>query len=166
MPEPMFDSLGPLNIFICWESIALAAGVHVGTRSMKSALLLTAKTPRSIAIRRHIVMPCIPLILGAIAAVIFPLHPPWLELYIEENSIEQPLLIYFCYGGMIGVFADYIHQRIAGTIKLKEAMSETQEEEGRLRNSDVEVIKDNKNVVLDEVKAKEEFVNQLEGGKK
>lgn len=115
--------LGPLEVFLCWESVALSAGVHVGTRAIKSALLLLAKTPKAEAWIKHVILPCVPLFLGAFAAMVLPIHPVWLTDYIEREEITDTLGLFFCYGGMIGTFADYIHQRIAGTLKLKEAMS-------------------------------------------
>ena len=115
-------NLGPLNVFFCWESVALAAGVHVCTRAIKSALFLVFKEPRQQLWVKHVVMPVVPLLLGACAAVIFPLHPAWLTDYMEQEEITQSYALFFCYGGMIGVFADYIHQRISSAFKLREGI--------------------------------------------
>lgn len=120
--------LGPLEVFLCWESVALSAGVHVGTRAAKSALLLLVKSPKVEAWVRHVLLPCIPLLLGAVAAVVLDLYPAWLADYVIREKVEDPRVMFFCYGGMIGVFADYIHSRVSGTLKLKNAMSATTEE--------------------------------------
>lgn len=119
--------LGPMEILYCWQSMLLSCGVHVGTRACKGAFILAAgDNKKRLAWAKHVFIPLVPLILGSLAAVIFPLHPEALVKYIKADGIADPWLVYACYGGAIGTFADYIHQRISGMLEIKNAHSDSE----------------------------------------
>ena len=120
--------IGVMEILYCWQSLVLSAGVHLGTRSLKNAILLLAgKDDVKQAWARHVVIPIVPLTLGTIAAVVFPLHPDMLVKYIAQDGTAHPWLVYAAYGGAVGTFADYLHQRVNGALKIKEAVAANKE---------------------------------------
>ena len=121
--------LSVMEILYCWQSIVLSAGVHVATRSMKNVLLLLAGANEvRQAWAKHVALPVVPLFLGMLAAVVFPLHPAQLIKYVEQDHVKSPWLVYAAYGGAIGTFADYIHHRISGVLKVKEAITTNKDE--------------------------------------
>lgn len=117
--------LGPMEILYCWQSVLLSCGVHVGTRALKGAVLLSAgDSKKRLAWAKQFFIPLIPLLLGMFSAVVFPLHPDALVKYIKADGIADPMMVYACYGGAVGTFADYIHQRISGAMEIKSAHSD------------------------------------------
>jgi hypothetical protein len=114
--------LSVMEILYCWQSVILAAGVSVITKSIKNVFIIAAGDDEvKQAWARHVALPIVPLVLGSISAVVFPLHPTALSRYIEQDHVQTPWLVYFCYGGAVGTFADYMYQRVNGVLKVRDA---------------------------------------------
>lgn len=118
--------LGPLEILYCWQSIVLSCGVHVGTMVLKNAVILLAGDSKiKLAWAKEVAVPLLPLILGVLSAVYIQLLPDYLTAYIATHDVKAPWRVYAAYGASIGTFADYIHQRVASTLKIKAAHNES-----------------------------------------
>ena len=116
--------LGPLNVLICWQSILLAIVTALISHAIKTVIDISigykagttdeskAKTGR--AIRKdnpyltRLVIPAIPLIVGAILSIIIPMKPDFLVKY--TTGVKHSWSIIICYGAMCGVMADYFYQ--------------------------------------------------------
>jgi hypothetical protein len=89
---------------------------------MKNAFILMAGQDKlKLAWAKEVAIPLIPILLGVLSGVLVPLRPDYLVAYLKTQEISSPMMVYAAYGASIGTFADYIHQRIAGMLKIKEA---------------------------------------------
>jgi hypothetical protein len=122
------DDLGILQILYCWQSLLLSVGVSVTTSSFKGAILLQAgPDPIREAWAKQVIIPMIPLILGAFAALIFPIRPDILVKEVQASGVAHPWLVYVAYGAAVGVFADYLFQRVTGMMKVRDAVKDGKE---------------------------------------
>ena len=117
--EQLGLDLGPLSILYCWQSCLLAVGVSSATHGVKRVMdvLLGGKEVRQKRlIFNRIALPATPIVLGALGAVIVPIHPEALTTYISARSMTtfESILTLAAYGGAVGQFADYFWHRISG----------------------------------------------------
>jgi len=111
--------LGPLEVLYCWQSCLLAVGVASSTHGVKALLdvLVGGKAARKkrIVINR-LVLPATPIVLGAVGAVVVPLHPEALIAYASLHGLVgvKLMLVNAGYGAAVGQFADYMWHRISG----------------------------------------------------
>lgn len=109
------DDFGPVKVFYCWQSILLALLVYGGTQMTKRVLDAAFKGEENRKKNRwatEVLLPGLPLILGAGAGAVLPLHPEMLAQYIVASTPKHPWLIYAAWGAAVGQFADYLYQRI------------------------------------------------------
>jgi len=124
--------VNPIDVFYSWQSLLLAVAVsgivqsiktgidtvygvsparrstdapgtkahHVGKELRKNNLLLTRG-----------LLPLLPIIIGAVLAVLVPLRPDILTTYAEGKG-GSDWSIYALWGAAFGQFADYIYQQI------------------------------------------------------
>jgi len=105
--------LGPLEILYSWQSVLLAIMITTLTHGVKA--LIDVKFGGTAARRRSksmgkLVLPAIPLVLGAVLGILIPLRPDVLMAYIAQHNVNS-WAIGACYGIAVGQFADYIYQR-------------------------------------------------------
>lgn len=117
--EQLGLDLGPLSILYCWQSCLLAVGVSSVTHGVKRILdvLVGGKEARQKKlIVNRIVLPATPILLGALGAMVVPIHPDALTAYITARGLStfESLLCLAAYGGAVGQFADYFWHRISG----------------------------------------------------
>lgn len=114
----MTAELGPLEVFWCWQAIALASIVSTLTGAIKKAIDVSTGEKDWHKKRRWVkalLLPAVPLVLGATLAVVLPLRASYLYDYIAQMQAKHvrihPWAAYACWGATIGVLADYIYQR-------------------------------------------------------
>lgn len=113
--------MGPLDIFIGWQPLLIAAVVYMLTQLVKSILnaAMGGKEKRQQnRIVTRIVLPALPPLLGALAAFI-PAHPQSLVDYIASNELswEVGQLIFAAWGATCGQFSDYLYSKIKALIE-------------------------------------------------
>ena len=94
---------GPLALFYSLESILLALSVAGLTQIVKGTI------PRGPKVDR-IVLPMIPILLGAVLAVVVPIRPTVLVAWAGVH--KHGWTVYALWGIAIGQFADYLYQRV------------------------------------------------------
>jgi hypothetical protein len=119
--------LGPLNVFICWQTILFSIGISLISGGIKSTIdyfigksylkeeLDGNETEVSVGkeIRKssrfltRVLMPSVPLLIGAILALFVPLIPDLLVAYIK--TVKNGWLVLMFYGATCGVVADYVY---------------------------------------------------------
>lgn len=112
--------LGPLSFLYSWESLLLSVIIYSVTRSVKHGVLIISKT-REIENRwvRYVLFPLVPLVVGSIVCVLIPIHPQQIKDYAAGSGVNKNLF-FMAYGAALGQFADYLHHRIRGILKVKE----------------------------------------------
>lgn len=111
--------LGPLNVLVCWQTFILALGVAIATQGVKRALDYSVggkeERQKRMFINR-LVLPGTPITLGAVAAVLVPLHPEALTQYIAANGFTgmKQYSILAVFGMCVGQFSDYVWHRFSG----------------------------------------------------
>lgn len=113
--------LGPLSIFICWQSLAMALVITLMTHGVKRAvdvILGGAEVRKNKAWIQQLLLPATPIIFGVVLAIVVPLRPEALDTYITEKAFKGPHLfgVLAVYGACLGQFADYIWSRISATV--------------------------------------------------
>jgi hypothetical protein len=115
----MDEILGPLAVLYCWQSMLLAFGVAAITNVLKNALDLRlggreARTRKLFAHR--VIMPLMPIVLGAGGAALIPIHPEALTDYLTAHNVVgvRFYLSLAAYGGAVGQFSDYVWHRYSG----------------------------------------------------
>lgn len=112
------SGLGPLEVIYSWQSLLMSVIVYATTRSAKgSVYLLAGGDPRKNLWVKHAVLPVLPLAIGSLVCMVIPMRPPLIEEYAAASG--SAWAVYAAFGACIGQFADYLHQRIEGILKLK-----------------------------------------------
>jgi hypothetical protein len=110
---------GPLSVLYCWQSVLLAIGVSALSHGFKALLDVAVggqERRRRHLILHRLVLPATPIILGAVGAVVVPLHPEALIAYVQLHALTgvQAALVHAGYGAAVGQFADYVWHRFSG----------------------------------------------------
>lgn len=93
---------GPLALFYSLESVLLALAVSGLTQVVKGAI------PRGPRVDK-VLLPLVPILLGAVLAVIVPFRPATLASYASASP--RGWMVYALWGMTVGQFADYLYQR-------------------------------------------------------
>ncbi len=93
---------GPLALFYSLESVLLALAVSGLTQVAKGALPRGERTDK-------VLLPLVPILLGALLAVLVPFRPATLADY--AGSSPRGWMVYALWGMTVGQFADYLYQR-------------------------------------------------------
>lgn len=106
--------MGPVEILYNWQSILLAVAVSAAVQGIKRTLdmALGGKDKRK-AVRwvTEVVLPLMPLFIGAIGAILVPLHPEKLTEYVTAHANVKPWVAFGAWGAAVGQFSDYLYQR-------------------------------------------------------
>lgn len=115
----MDDILGPLAVLYSWQSLLLAFGVAAITNVLKNAidLKLGGRAVRQRKLFAHrVVMPLMPIVLGALGGALVPMHPEALTDYLTAHNVVgfRFYISLAAYGGAVGQFSDYVWHRYSG----------------------------------------------------
>ena len=114
--------LGPLNVFICWQTILFSIGIALASHGIKTIMDLIIghysgadheKSKIGKDIRKNsklitgILVPSIPLVVGSLLALFVPLTPDVLVTYVK--GLKNGWLVLMFYGATCGVVADYVY---------------------------------------------------------
>lgn len=112
--------MGPLDIFIGWQPLLIAAIVYMTTQLVKAIIdgVMGREKRKANRVLTRIVLPALPPLLGACAAFI-PAHPQSLVDYVAANELDWWVaqLIYAAWGATCGQFADYLYSKIKNLIQ-------------------------------------------------
>lgn len=107
-----------LQVLWCWQAIALACLVSSLTGIVKKGIDYGTGEKDWHKKRfwvKAVVLPLVPLVLGAVLAVVLPLRSTYLYEYIDllqaKHVRVRTWVVYGSWGATIGVLADYIYQR-------------------------------------------------------
>lgn len=107
--------MGPLDIFLGWQPLLIAGIAYMVTQLIKATVdtSMGAEKRKASKLVSRVVLPAVPPILGACAAMVIPAYPESIVTYIAENSIDaaSALLIYGAWGAACGQFADYLYSK-------------------------------------------------------
>jgi len=107
------DELGPLQILYSWQSVLLAVVITSITHGVKASIdvyMGGTDLRKQKRWMRKLVLPAIPLSVGAVLGMLVPLKPDVLMEYVATHHVS-PYLIGATYGIAIGQFADYLYTR-------------------------------------------------------
>lgn len=125
--------MNPIDVFYSWQSLLLAVAVSGIVQAVKTGIDTvygTSPARRSTdlpSVKAHHVgkeirksnalitrglLPLLPILIGAVLAMLVPLRPDILTAYAEGKGGGRDWSIYALWGAAIGQFADYIYQQI------------------------------------------------------
>lgn len=125
--------MNPIDVFYSWQSLLLAVAVSGIVQAVKTGIDTVYGTSsarrssdapgtkahhvgkelrKSNALITRGLLPLLPILIGAVLAVLVPLHPEILTAYAEGKGGGRDWTIYALWGAAIGQFADYIYQQI------------------------------------------------------
>lgn len=118
--------LGPISAIICWQSIILAMVVVTLTHGVKKALdsaMGGAEAREKVKFVDNLVLPAIPIVLGAVLAMVLPLTPDLIAAWVVDHALSKlnRLLVLASFGVVVGQFSDYAFHRISGLLEKQEA---------------------------------------------
>lgn len=111
--------LGPLSVFLCWQSIVLALSIAILTNGAKRVIDWksggSAERKKKPFINR-VLLPGIPIAIGVLVGCLVPLHPEALTQYLTDHAYVgfKKYAILASYGLVIGQFSDYVWHRYSG----------------------------------------------------
>lgn len=118
---------GPVEVFISLPAIVAAIVVAVATTGAKAVIDVacggTAKRKLNPWLSK-VVMPAVPLVLGALYGAFVPFRPEYLAEYVASHPESPIMVVGAAYGVVVGQFSDYIYTRIT---KLMKAFAEAGE---------------------------------------
>ena len=123
--------MNPIDVFYSWQSLLLAVAVSGIVQAVKTGIDTVYGTSparqsapgvkvhhvgkelrKSNALITRGLLPLLPIIMGAVLAMLVPLRPDILTAYAEGKGGGRDWSIYALWGAAIGQFADYIYQQI------------------------------------------------------
>ncbi len=129
--------MNPIEVLYSWQSVVLAVAVAGLVQAIKTTLdtALGAAPPgrkpettdrraaratgreirKQSALLTRIILPLLPIIIGAVLAMIVPLRPDILTEYAKTHG--ENVGIYGLWGAAMGQFADYIYQQAKRNIR-------------------------------------------------
>lgn len=113
--------MNPIDILYSWQAILCAVACVGITEAIKTAIdvrIGSAARKRS-AILSRLVLPMLPIWVGALYAVAIPMHPEALGAYLEAQGVEgwARLVSLGAWGAACGQFSTWIYDRAERLIK-------------------------------------------------
>ncbi len=107
--------LGPIEILYNWQSILLAVAVSAAVQGIKHTLNIAfggKEKRKEVRWVTEVLLPLMPLFIGALGAILVPLHPDPLTTYIAAHPNVKPWVAFGAWGAAVGQFSDYLYQRV------------------------------------------------------
>lgn len=102
-----------LEIFVSWQSMAIASLVAVTMEGLKRIVDLVWKGRKQAKWYCDIVMPLQAGVLAFLAGALIPLRPEALVEYVAENAAGSEFLAYGGWGVLVGaVGGEYLYRRL------------------------------------------------------
>lgn len=120
VPLPPLPELGPLELIVSWQAVALAIAIAAITSVLKRLVDYVAGGPEKRKANyglTRVLLPAIPLLVGALLAEFVPLLPDQLVAYIAALPPEKNHAVRAVYGVVLGAFADYLWSRYSSLLK-------------------------------------------------
>lgn len=117
------EDLGPLSMFLSWQTLVLAmiiATVTSGAKTLIDVIMGGSDKRKKNKVLTELVLPAIPALLGVLFGALLPLHPDPLIAYVREHE-HSMYLVGASYGFVVSLFSDWLYQRVTRRLK---AMSE------------------------------------------
>jgi hypothetical protein len=104
----------PIDAFVAWQAFVLAVIVAVVTTGIKTVINLVMKGEAKRKKNKwitQIILPMLPIVFGVIGGIFIPLRPDVVVQYVSEHHVSA-WSVFGAWGAVIGVFADYLYQRV------------------------------------------------------
>lgn len=117
--------MGPLELLYGWQAL-LCASACIGLTKLIKAIIdlsLSKEKRRANPWLNALVLPMVPVVLGAIYAVAIPLRPEVLLAYTKSQELEG-FLLYLAYAGWgaaCGQFATTLHGKLKDFLQARSA---------------------------------------------
>lgn len=123
------SDLGPLSIFLCWQSGVLALLIAILTHGVKALIdyKLGGKDARQERMFfNSLVLPATPILLGAVAGMFIPLWPDVLGDYLKAHALVgwHAKMVLAAYGAVVGQFSSYVWDRYSSIAEGMKAKAE------------------------------------------
>jgi hypothetical protein len=105
---------GPIEIIYNWQAILLAVAVSAVVQGIKHTLNIAfggKEKRKEVRWVTEVLLPLMPLFIGALGAILVPLHPDTLTTYITAHTNVKPWVAFGAWGAAVGQFSDYLYQR-------------------------------------------------------
>lgn len=113
--------MSPLDIIYSWQAILCAVACVGVTEAIKTTIdvRIGAAARKRSAILSRLVLPMLPIWVGALYAVAIPMHPEALGAYLEAQGVDGwPRIVSLAaWGGACGQFSTWIYDRAERLIK-------------------------------------------------
>lgn len=116
----MDANLGPVEVFISLPAIVAAIVVAVSTTGVKAVIDTASGGTDKRKLNpwlSKVVLPAVPLALGALYGAFVPFRPEYLVEYVAAHPDAPMVIVGAAYGVVVGQFSDYIYTRITKTMK-------------------------------------------------
>lgn len=131
-----------IGIFLSWQAVVLAVacvgiaqlvktaidvikGRRIAKTVDKSARKIGRELRQESLVLNRIVMPMVPIIVGAVFAAIIPLRPEFIVEYVTTH-VSNPWLAALCYavwGGACGQFSSHTYDKVREVYAAKQSSS-------------------------------------------
>lgn len=110
--------MGPLDVFLGWQALLLAALAYMLVQLLKTILDTTIGAERRKASRvlTRIVLPAVPPVVGALLALVLPLPESLAAWVKEEPRVWVALAARAAWGAAAGQFSDYLYSKIKALV--------------------------------------------------
>lgn len=110
--------MGPLDVFLGWEALLLAALTSMAMQLLKTVLDTAVGVERRRASRvlTRIVLPGLPPVIGAVLALALPV-PESVGAYVADLPLALALLTRAAWGAAAGQFADYLYSKLKALVQ-------------------------------------------------
>ncbi len=113
--------MGPIDIFLGWQPLLIAGIAYMLTQLIKTTTdsVMGESKRKANKIVTRLVLPSVPPLLGACAAMLIPAYPESIVAYVSDNSLSatSALLIYGAWGAACGQFADYLYSKLTDLMR-------------------------------------------------
>jgi len=112
----MGQFMEPLQLIYSWQAICVAAAASGLTHLIKTVLDLRMgqEARRANLVLTRLVLPMVPILAGALTALVIPVRPDFLYTYIHANVPTKvgAYSAFGLWGGVCGMFADYTFTKV------------------------------------------------------
>lgn len=115
--------MGPLDVFLGWQALLLAALCYMLCQLLKSILdaAVGAERRKANRVLTRIVLPAVPPVIGALLGLVLPL-PDSLAAWVAEEPLPWlALAARGAWGAAAGQFSDYLYSKVKALVQHERA---------------------------------------------